>query len=162
MNTRNKLVLAVLALLVLGLSSAPCPPPPGVGTPGFYKKPDHWPGWIDEVTIGGVTYTKEEAIEIMKTSGRGDKTYTLFRALVAARMNQFVGNDTSCPIPGTSFTVQDIIFQANGWLMNHPLDSGVKGNSEAWQGGGEWKYKWLDAYNNGLLCAPSRDDLESD
>jgi len=168
MNTRRRiLVLAVLALLLLGLSTAlalACPPP-GTGTPGYWKNhPGAWP--MEQITIGGVTYTKTEAIEKMNTSGKGDKTYTLFSALVAAELNWVLNwqpNDaTNCPIPGTTFRIRNIMWQANGWLTENPLGSNVGGSSDAWQGGGEWKYKWLDAYNRGLLCVPSRDDFEND
>ena len=59
---------------------------PGTGTPGYWKNhPEAWP--VDEITIGGVTYTKVEAIAIMNTPEKGDKTYTMFSALVAATLN---------------------------------------------------------------------------
>jgi hypothetical protein len=37
------------------------------------------------------------------------------------------------------------------------LGSNVRANSAAWQGSGSSLHGTLDAYNNGLLCAPSRD-----
>jgi hypothetical protein len=119
----------------------------------------HWPGWIDEVTICGVTYDKDEAIALMKTSGSGDKTYTMFRALVAAKLNLEFNWGTpeywNCIFP--------VVEQADNWMCANPVGSGVEGSSYAWQGGGgEWKYEMLDAYNNGKLCAPSRDELEND
>ena len=40
------------------------PPPPGTGTPGYWKNhPDAWP--VAVITIGGETYTKGDAIAIM-------------------------------------------------------------------------------------------------
>jgi hypothetical protein len=160
------LVVAVLALFLVSLSAAlvsacPPPPPPGTGTPGYWKNhPEAWP--VDKIVLSHdpyVFYTQEQAIDFMNTPDKGDKTYTLFRALAAARLNQLAGNDTSCPVPG-GWTIQDLIWQANGWLIAHPPGSGVRGSSDAWQDFGEWKYEWLDAYNNGELCAPSRDALE--
>ena len=118
----------------------------GTGTPGYWKNhPDAWP--VDSLTVGGVTYTKEEAIALLDTPGRGDKTYDLFRALVPAILNVLAGNDGSC--------IVDTILDADAWLVTYPLGSGVKG--KLWQdSGGEALKNTLDAYNNGLLCAPSR------
>jgi len=163
MSTRSKnLACVVLVLILLGVSTAAawaCTPP-GVGTPGYWKNhPEAWP--VEEIRIGGITYARADAIALMQTPGKGDKTYTLFRATVAALLNKRAGNDTSCPITDRpSWTIQDVISKASWWLGEYPPGDGVKGNSDAWQDKGEWLYEWLDAYNNGLLCAPSRDQLE--
>ena len=111
-------------------------------TPGYWKNhPEAWP--VDVVTIGGVPYTKEAAIEIIMTSGSGDKTYTMFRALVAAMLNLENGCD-DC--------IEDVVEDADEWMTDNPLGSDVKGSSEAWQDGGEMLYTWLDLYNNGEAC----------
>jgi hypothetical protein len=127
-----------------------CEPPasPGTGTPGYWKNhPEAWP--VEEITIGGLTYAKEDAIATIKTPERGDKTYTMFRALVAAKLNVLIGNDDSC--------IAATITAADEWMaMYGPAGSGVAGDSPAWMGG-EPLYEMLDAYNNGLLCAPARD-----
>ena len=95
----------------------PPPPAPGTGTPGYWKNhPDAWP--VDEITIGGVVYTKDEAIQIMQEPEKGDKTKTLFRALVAAKLNVAIGNDASC--------VADTILAADEWMAAYvPAGSGV-------------------------------------
>jgi hypothetical protein len=118
----------------------------GTGTPGYWKNhPDAWP--VDEITVGGVTYTKDEAIALLGTPGKGDKTYDMFRALVPAILNVLIGNDPSC--------IADTIVAADAWLVTYPLGSGVKG--KLWNtSGGEELQSTLDAYNNGLLCAPHR------
>ncbi|MGD2113458.1 MAG: SdrD B-like domain-containing protein [Acidobacteriota bacterium] len=118
----------------------------GTGTPGYWKNhPDAWP--VDEITVGGVTYTRDEAIALLGTPGRGDKTYDMFRALVPAMLNVLSGNDASC--------IADTIAAADAWLTAYPLGSGVKG--KLWNtSGGEALHTTLDEYNNGLLCAPSR------
>lgn len=122
------------------------PPGEGTGTPGYWKNhPDAWP--VDEITVGGVTYTQDEAIALLDAPGKGDKTYDLFRALVPAILNVLSGNDSSC--------IADTIVAADAWLTTYPLGSGVKGG--LWNtSGGEDLLSTLDAYNNGLLCAPSR------
>jgi hypothetical protein len=123
---------------------------PGTGTPGYWKNhPDAWP--VDEITIGGVTYTKEEAITIMKAKKvDGDKTYDMFNHLVSAMLNVETGNISYC--------INDAISDANDWMAtNGPVGSGVEADSEAWQDGGEDLKDMLDDYNNGKLCADKRD-----
>ncbi|HSJ71214.1 MAG TPA: hypothetical protein VLA29_06165 [Acidimicrobiia bacterium] len=124
------------------------PDNPGTGTIGYWKNhPDAWPP--SGVTIGGVAYSVEAAIAIMNTPGRGDKTYDMFNQLVAAVLNVEIGNDASC--------ISSTITAAQAWLTANPLGSNVRANSSAWQGSGSSMHSMLDAYNNGLLCAPSRD-----
>jgi SdrD B-like domain len=121
-------------------------PPPGTGTPGFWKNhPEAWP--VDTITVGGVDYTMDEAIEWLKKVGK-DKTTTMFSSLVPAMLNVLVGNDGSC--------VGSTITAANAWMAAHgPVGSSVSASSDAWAEG-EPLHKHLDAYNNGLLCATHR------
>jgi cysteine-rich repeat protein len=118
-----------------------------VGSPGFWKNhPDAWP--VDEITIGGVTYTKEEAIEIMFMGPKGDKTLTMFDALVAAKLNVLAGSDDAC--------IENIIADADFWMYTYgPVGSGVHagGKFSPWRLG-EPLYEMLDQYNNGNLCVP--------
>ena len=126
---------------------------PGTGTPGYWMNhPEAWP--VESITIGGITYPKMEAIGYMLAPVIGDKTFTMFPALVAARLNVLIGNNDSC--------IAATITEADGWISNFPLASGVEGWSEAWQySHGEQLYLLLDAYSNGdAACASSRDDLE--
>jgi hypothetical protein len=122
--------------------------PEGTGTPGYWKNhPEAWP--VDEIVIGGQTYTKAEAIAWMNEPD-GDKTVTLFRALVSAKLNVGIGNDSSC--------IEDTIRAADGWLAQYPVGSGVRGGgpNSPWRTG-EPLYLLLDDYNNGLLpCADHR------
>lgn len=123
---------------------------PGTGTPGYWMNhPEAWP--VEEIMIGGVTYTKDEAIDYMMAPVRGDKTLTMFPALVAAKLNVLIGNDDSC--------IVDTIAEADAWMAQNPVGSGIRGSSGAWKIG-EPLYLILDNYNNGLLCAPSRDSFE--
>jgi hypothetical protein len=73
----------------------------------------------------------------------------MFRSLVAATLNVLSGNDSSC--------VVSTIASANSWLQTYgPVGSRVKASSLAWRLG-EPLHRTLDNYNNGMLCAPSRD-----
>ncbi|MBN1138604.1 MAG: hypothetical protein JXM73_18605 [Anaerolineae bacterium] len=119
---------------------------PGTGTPGYWKNhPEAWP--VGVITIGGVDYSVDAAIATMNAKSGQDKTYDLFRALVSAKLNVGLGNESSC--------IVDWISQADAWMGQHPVGSGVKASSSAWQeiAGA---YTTLDEYNNGLLCAPHR------
>jgi PKD repeat protein len=122
---------------------------PGTGTPGYWKThPEAWP--VDEITIGGVIYTRDEAIALMLDNNSQDVTYIMFRSLVAAKLNVLIGNDDSC--------IADTIAAADAWMAAWPVGSGVKagGKDSPWRDG-EPLYIELDNYNNGMLCAPSRD-----
>ena len=111
-------------------------------TPGYWKNhPDAWP--VPTIDIGGTTYTKAEAISWMDKPVKGDKTLTMFKALVAAKLNMLSGADTSCIIT--------TIGAADAWMAAHPVGSVVEASSEAWKSG-ECLYGMLDAYNNGYLC----------
>ena len=126
---------------------------PGTGTPGYWTNhPEAWPKNADPITIGDVPYSKDVAIGLMKESVVGDKTFTIFPALVAAKLNVMIGNDDSC--------IAATITAADAWMGMHPVGSGVEASSDAWDEG-ELLYEMLDKYNNGeLSCAPSRDSLE--
>jgi uncharacterized repeat protein (TIGR01451 family) len=119
----------------------------GTGTPGYWKNhPDAWPS--DPISIGGTSYSKGVAIDIMKKPVKGDKTYTMFDALVSAKLNVIMGNPSSC--------IDATITAADAWMALHHVKSGVKASSSDWKAG-EPLYMKLDSYNNGLLCAPHRD-----
>ncbi len=127
----------------------PVEPPPGTGTPGYWKNhPDAWP--VDEIVIGGATYTKEAAIAALGRPTAGDKRRTLFRSLTAATLNVLVGNDSTC--------IADTLDAAHDWYAVFG-GSRVRANSPAWREA-EPLHETLDAYNNGELCAASRDTLE--
>jgi hypothetical protein len=87
---------------------------------------------------------------MMVSPVKRDRTYIMFDALMAARLNVASGAEAGC-IAGT-------IAAADAWLAGHPVSSGVTHDSNAWQTG-EPLQGTLEAYNNGLLCAPSRDAI---
>ncbi len=119
---------------------------PGTGTLGFWKNhPDAWP--TQSITIGGITYTKAQAISFMSRISK-DRTTQMFAQLVAAKLNVLIGNDGSC--------INPTIAAADSWMATYgPVGSGVLASSPAWAIG-DPLHNTLDAYNNGLLCAPHR------
>ena len=120
---------------------------PGTGTPGYWKNhPEAWAAAGGGVNIGGVWYVWADAREYMGKVSK-DKTISLFSQLVAAILNQGIGNEDSC--------IKDTIDDANEWLGSHPVGSGVTASSAAWQQISK-AHSDLDDYNNGRLCAPHR------
>jgi hypothetical protein len=119
---------------------------PGTGTPGYWKNhSDAWP--VSSIVVGGITYTKTQAIAWLGKIGK-DKTTTMFSSLVPAMLNVMIGNDNSC--------VNAAIVAGNAWMAAYgPVGSNVPASSYAWSVG-ESIHQTLDAYNNGLLCAPHR------
>jgi hypothetical protein len=72
----------------------------------------------------------------------------MFAALVPAMLNVLIGNDGSC--------VNNTIAAANAWMATYgPVGSDVAASSAAWSAGSPLQ-STLDAYDNGLLCAPHR------
>lgn len=119
----------------------------GTGTPGYWKNhPEAWP--VESLVVGGVTYSKSEALALMEGGNDRDKSYTMFRHLVATRLNLLIGTEAGC-IAGT-------VGLADAWLTSYPVGSNVKGSSLAWKNGEPLSVQ-LDRYNNGMLCAPHRD-----
>ena len=123
-----------------------CPSPgPGTGTPGYWgNHPEAWP--VNEIQVGGITYSKALAIKDMKLKSTKDKRWTLFASLVSAKLNVLIGNDSSC--------IASDIAGADAWWATYN-GSAVAANSAAWKLGEPYQLA-LDAYNNGLLCAPLR------
>lgn len=138
--------------------------PEGTGGHGYWKNhSEEWP--INEITIGGITYTKDEAVSLMWLPVKGDKTLKMFRALVSAKLNIMSGNEDAC--------IVETIFAADDWMGTYgPVGNGVKGKRQAWKKGKckawkkskckAWKkgkqiYSDLNDYNSGLLCAPHRE-----
>ena len=120
---------------------------PGTGTPGYWKNhPEAWP--VASITVGGVSYTMEQALFWLDSVGK-DKTTTMFSSLVSAKLNVLVGNDSSC--------VASTVVAADAWMATYgPVGSNVHAASFAWKVG-EPLHRLMDNYNNGMLCAPHRD-----
>jgi hypothetical protein len=136
-------VLLCTVVLVLGIAAPAaaqecgCPNP--CYSPGYWKNhADAWP--VAGLTIGGEYYTKAEIISFMNMPVAGDKTYTLFKALVAAMLNDINGCQHCC-------VVQGAMDNADDWFADNPVGSMVRGSSCEWKVG-ECYYLILDAWNN--------------
>lgn len=128
----------------------------GTRTPGYWKndKKD-WPA--DNVTIGGIVYSRAAADDLMEHPTAKDKTYNMFEQLVATKLNLLNGTDGSC--------IAAVVAEADAWMAEFgPVGSGVEAKDTEWkdvQAGytmsAATMHTTLDEYNNGLLCAPHAD-----
>jgi hypothetical protein len=83
-------------------------------TLGYWKNnPAAWP--VEEITIGGMDYTKEEALDILNTKHQGDATYILAYQLIAAKLNIISGTNSE--------VITETIDAADIWLLENPLSS---------------------------------------
>ncbi|HEY0735145.1 MAG TPA: hypothetical protein VGD69_09595, partial [Herpetosiphonaceae bacterium] len=78
-------------------SVPPTATPPGDNctyTIGYWKThPEDWP--VQSLTLGGVTYTKAQLLNILNTPPRGDATYIVAHQLIAVKLNIASGADPS-------------------------------------------------------------------
>ena len=118
--------------------------------PGYWKThPGAWPE--TNVVIAGTNYFSTNAWNLMANGA--DKSLTLFRQVLAARLNELAGNDVSC--------ITQELADAEMWLEEFPRGSNVRGSSEAWQLAAPIAER-LEAYNEGRLCAQGcSDDSEN-
>jgi hypothetical protein len=107
-------------------------------TQGFWK--NHGNSWpVEQLLLGGTTYTKAQAIAILRTPPRGDATYILIHQLIAAKVNVASGADPTA--------VATVIANADAWLSAHPLGSSPGGTDRE---AGIALAALLDTYNSGL------------
>jgi hypothetical protein len=103
---------------------------------------------VSSITIGGITYTKAQAITWLGTPVGGDESIALFHQLVPAELNALVSNKVSC--------ITSVIQAADAWMKQYgPVGSHVSTSSSAGQVGASLEQQ-LDSYNNGQLCAQHR------
>ena len=113
---------------------------------GFWRNhAEEWP--VEELTLGGVTYSQEELLDIFNTPPRGDATYILMHQLIAAQLNIEQGADDAA--------IADVLTEADSWLTENSLGSDPSGSDRTpgIEAAGE-----LDSYNNGFKRGPGHCD----
>jgi hypothetical protein len=104
-----------------GFYTIPKPELVGTGTPGYWKNhPEAWP--VDEIEMGGVMFSKTDAISMLGKVSK-DKSVTLFSSLLAAKLNL---------LNGTLDCIAPVVGSAELWLKSNPIGSGVTGSSPKW------------------------------
>ena len=116
---------------------------------GYWKNhPEAWP--VNEIKIGNVTYSKEQALEILTEACARDATRMLAAQLIAAKLNRL---SEASPFFHYYFhktiDIDDVIQNADSFLTTHPLGSDPQGDAR--QQALQLK-DMLDAYNNNGEC----------
>jgi hypothetical protein len=131
-----------------------CSPPPcepcEPKSPGYWKNhPDAWP--CKELEVGGIVYDKDHTIHVLNMPVKGNKLLTMFKALVAAKLNYMMG--CKC--------IEGLIKDADNWMIKVFKECEqkkgthwpyVKASSKYWQCDGEDLYLKLDWFNNHGSC----------
>jgi len=111
---------------------------------GYWKNhPENWP--TEEIEIGNKTYTKMEALQILKEANAKDATKMLVAQLIATKLNRLGGASPCFYYWGKRINIDDIISDADTFLTNHPIGSNPQGEDR--QTALRLK-DILDAYNN--------------
>lgn len=113
---------------------------------GYLRR--HAPAWpAGPFTLGGVSYTNEEALALFNTPGRRDMTYRIAWQALATKLNIAFGYPDTC--------VVDELATVDAWLTANPVGSGVLIDDPAWL---EIRplYTSLGLYNIGRRCATRR------
>jgi hypothetical protein len=107
---------------------------------GFWK--NHLDDWQCVPTLGGIRYTKDELLAILKAPPRGDHRYILAKQLIAARLNICAGTDSS--------PIDTALASADALLAEQPkLVATSKFKDTRMTNLGDQ----LDSYNQGFLTA---------
>lgn len=111
-------------------------PPLDAHTIGYWKNHD-WP--VSNLVICGTSYLRDALIDVLKTPTRKIKTLIMAKQLIAAKLNEYGGNE--CPA----------IVNAEAWLCGAETGGGLLGSQKEWTGGEALKDS-LDNFNNGNGC----------
>ena len=84
------------------------------GNPGYWKNtPNAWP--VNSLVMGGVTYSKAQALDILKKAAGGDATRILAHQLIPAKLSVLAG--------AVNASISAAIAQADALLISNPLGS---------------------------------------
>jgi hypothetical protein len=118
----------------------------GTLTRGYWvNHPEDWP--VQTLTLGGIVYTKDEALFLLKQPTTGDRTYSMAAQLIATKLNLANGTLATC--------IGDEVVAADAWLVRYPIGTGRRNGCD-WTVGAPI-HKMLDDYNNGRLCVGHMD-----
>ncbi len=95
---------------------------------GYWKNhPQDWP--TDEIELGGINYTKEEALAILMGANAKDATSMLTAQLIAAKLNRLAGCSPHFDYCNETMNIDDIIDEADTFLESYPLGSDPRGDA---------------------------------
>lgn len=115
---------------------------------GYWKNhPAAWP--VNEIEIGNVTYSKEQALEMLNQANARDATRMLAAQLIAAKLNRLSEASPFFKYFNQLTNIDDVIENTDAFLAAHPLGSDPQGDAR--QQALQLK-DMLDAYNNSGEC----------
>jgi len=125
-NTPDATSFSMTGYQLEGNTLVVCPPtrqgPCITASPGFWKThPEAWP--VDTVTIGGVVYTKAQAIALMSLPKGGDSRLIAFFQLVSYKLNVAAGTP-DCK--ASTVALLDAFFVAHPLPASGPIGTAVK------------------------------------
>lgn len=116
---------------------------------GYWKNhPEAWP--VDEIEVGNVNYTKEEALMILIGANAKDATRMLAAQLIATKLNRISGASPCFFYEGIddkdkTVNIDVVISEADAFLAKYPVGSDPRGDDRQYA----LQLKdLLDAYNN--------------
>ena len=111
---------------------------------GYWKNhPENWT--VEDVEVGNVTYSKEDALCILKGANSKDATYMLLAQVIAAKLNRNCGATSVFKYGCKEVNIDTVIIDVDVFLGDYPLGSNPRGDSR--QEALSLK-DLLDAYNN--------------
>lgn len=119
-------------------------------TQGFWKNhPSAWP--VTSLTIGGVSYSEQQLLDLFNTAPKGDASLILGHQLIAALLNSANGAVASA-------TAQQAITDAQTWMAaNRGINAGLPYVVSAGSAAGQQATaltQTLDNFNSGLAGTP--------
>jgi hypothetical protein len=114
-------------------------------TQGYWK--NHASAWpVTSLTIGGISYSEQQLLDLFNTAPKGDASLILVHQLIAALLN--VANGAA-----PSATVQQAINDAQTWMATNRGDAGLPYGVPAGSAAGQQATaltQTLDNFNSGM------------
>jgi hypothetical protein len=103
-------------------------PPVWPRSKGYWKNhPENWT--VDEVEVGNVTHSKNEAINILKNANSKDATCMLSAQLITAKLSRKCGATSVFVYGHKKVNVDTVIVNVNVFLGHYPLGMDPQGNA---------------------------------
>ena len=95
---------------------------------GYWKNhPKEWP--VEEVKVCNISYSKEEAIRILKGANAKDATNILVVQLIVVKLNMRCGVSPTFKYQDKTVNIDLVIGDAETFLHSHPLGSNPRGTA---------------------------------
>jgi hypothetical protein len=113
-------------------------------TPSYWaSRADAWPA--GKVLVGGRLYPRSQALKLLGSPSRGDKSLDLLKQVVSTKLSFLTGSNPAC--------IYTTLEWADAWLAVYPPGSNVSASGPAWTGAAAWLTE-LERYTRGLPCPP--------